>query len=117
MFDMTRFIREVEVATPCVAAFDPVGGDRFLDEREGVQAGLVKLATPVAVALEQGTGADLEAGMDHPAVAAAGTPAQLMPLQERDRTAERGQPRRGHRPGVAAADDYDVDLSWKWGCG
>src|SRR5207302_9688633 len=105
----------VEVAAAGVTAFDPVGGDRFLDEGEGVQAGLVELAAPVTVALEQRAGTGLEAGLDHAAVAAAGTPAELMLLQERDRTPTRRQPRCGHRPGIAAADDHDINLRRKGG--
>src|SRR5438552_4504005 len=115
MFDVTRLIGEVEVAAPCVVAFDLVAGDRLLDEREGVQAGLVELATAVPVAPEQGAGAHLVAGVDHAAVAAAGTPAEIVLLQERDRASARGQPRCGHRPGVTAADDHNIDLRWKRG--
>src|SRR6267154_5568034 len=113
MFDMTGFVGEIEVAGPRVVAFDPVVCDRFLDQVEGVQAGLVELAALLTVTLEQGGGTDLEAGMDHAAVAAARAPAELMLLQEGDRSAPRGQRCRCHHSGVAAAHDYDVDLCWK----
>src|SRR5437016_12558485 len=73
MLQIARLVGEVQVAAPGVIAFDPIGRDRFLDEGEGVQAGLVELAAPVTVTLEQADGTDLETRMDHAAVAAAGT--------------------------------------------
>src|SRR5207248_5268559 len=117
MFDVTRLIREVEVACPCDVAFDPVRSDRFLDEGEGLKAGSIELATAVTVALEQRAGVDFVAGVHHAAVAAARAPTKLMLFHQRDRATTLGEARRRHHPGVTAADDHDIDLCWKRGWG
>ena len=114
MLQIARLVGEVEVAAPSVIAFDPIGRDRFLEEGEGVQARLVQLAAAVTVALEQGGGTDLEARMDHAAVAAARAPTKLMLFQQSDRATALRQARRRHHSCVAAADNHHIDLAWKW---
>ena len=102
------------MASPGVIAFDSIGRDRFLEEGEGVHAGLVQLAALVTVTLEQVGGSDLEARMDHAAVAAARAPAKLMLFQQSDRATALRQARRRRHSRVAAADNHHIDLVRQW---
>src|ERR1700674_3205622 len=117
MLDVTGLMGKVQVAGPRVVAVDPVGRDGLFHQGEGIEGGAIELPPTVAIALEQLDGTELETRMDHAAVAAAGARSELVLLEQGDRAAAPGQPRRGHRSGVAAAHDDDIDLRRKRGRG
>ena len=109
ILEMRRLVGELEMPGSGIVAIDLVDADRLLDQGEGIQGGLVAITAAPRVPFEQGGEAELEPGMDHATVAAAGPPTKLVLLEQGDRAAAPRQPRCGHHPGVTSADDNGID--------
>ena len=109
---------EREMARAHVIAIDRLVAHERLDQIEGVDRRAVEpIAQLGAVAGAQRARAPLEPGVDHPAVARRGAPAERLGLQDGDARPAARDVERGGDAGIAAAHDGDVDARGKRGPG
>ncbi len=115
---MTRLCREGNGTAPGEVAGDPLLGDQTLQQLHGLER---ELEHPAGALRAHHSGQLLHLRLiplkNKAAVSAAGAPAKMMPLQERDIGSVPGKSPGRREAGVAAADNRDISRGGKRGSG